>query len=211
MTKLILVRHGHTELNQPGRNERLRAWKNIPLDEQGLREAALIAERLAEEPVDFICTSDLERARQTAQVVSAATDAPVIATEALRPWNLGTLAGRKVSECLDILNQLQEFPERKAPSGESLEEFFHRYSVHLRALMAIAERTRRCIVVVTHVRNFLAAPLVLTGGEARKIPVKGGPRTGSVLVMEKRGRKWEISSMPHPVETTVADRFVVTT
>jgi broad specificity phosphatase PhoE len=211
MSKLILVRHGHTGLNQPGKNERLRAWKDIPLDEQGLREAAMIAERLEGESVDFICTSDLQRARQTAQAVSAATGAPVIATESLRPWNLGTLAGKRVSDCLDILSQLQKFPDRKAPDGESLREFFHRYSVHLRALMAIAERSRRCIVIVTHVRNFLAAPLVLAGGDAHRIPVKGGPRTGSVLVMEKRGREWDISALPEPAEATIADQFVVTT
>ena len=44
MGKLILVRHGHTSLNSPGDDERLRAWLDVPLDEKGLREAAETAE-----------------------------------------------------------------------------------------------------------------------------------------------------------------------
>lgn len=40
MGELILVRHGHTPLNVPGRDERLRGWLDIPLDDQGLQEAA---------------------------------------------------------------------------------------------------------------------------------------------------------------------------
>jgi broad specificity phosphatase PhoE len=37
MGKLILVRHGHTPLNAAGKEERLRGWLDIPLDEQGLQ------------------------------------------------------------------------------------------------------------------------------------------------------------------------------
>jgi hypothetical protein len=36
MGKLILVRHGHNGLNQPGPDEGLRAWLDVPLDQQGL-------------------------------------------------------------------------------------------------------------------------------------------------------------------------------
>jgi 2,3-bisphosphoglycerate-dependent phosphoglycerate mutase len=94
MGKLILVRHGHTCLNVPGRDERLRGWLDLPLDDQGLKEAAETGERLANYPVEAIYSSDLRRARQTAEVLRRRTHAPrVTTTKELRPWNLGVFCG----------------------------------------------------------------------------------------------------------------------
>jgi broad specificity phosphatase PhoE len=45
MGKLILVRYGHTCLSVPGKDERLRIWLDIPLDDQGLAEAAIVVEK----------------------------------------------------------------------------------------------------------------------------------------------------------------------
>ena len=67
MGKLILVRHGHTPLNGHGKDERLRAWLDIPLDDQGMREGEEIAEKLSHLDVTGIYSSDLRRARQTAE------------------------------------------------------------------------------------------------------------------------------------------------
>ena len=88
MGKLILGRHRHTPLNSPGADERLRAWLDVPLDEQGLREAAETAKRLTNYPIEVIYCSDLRRARQTAEVLRRRVKAPVTATKELRPWNL---------------------------------------------------------------------------------------------------------------------------
>ena len=105
MGKLILVRHGHTCLNVPGRDERLRGWLDIPLDDQGLQEAADTAERLADHPVEAIYSSDLRRARQTAEVLRRRTGAPRVATSKdLRPWNLGVFCGQRVYDILPFLN-----------------------------------------------------------------------------------------------------------
>jgi broad specificity phosphatase PhoE len=196
MASLIVVRHGHTVFNRAGEGERLRAWLDIPLSEQGLAEAADVAAQLSTQPVEFILTSDLHRARQTAELIRAKTGVPLIPTASLRPWNLGSLAGEKVADILATLNRLQAQPDRRAPGGESLNEFFGRYSAHLRDLMLIAGRARSTVIAVTHVRNFLATPVVLSGGEASSVPVKGGPQTGSMLVLEQRNGKWIITVEP---------------
>ena len=73
--KLILVRHGHTSLNGPGDDERLRAWLDVPLDEKGLREAAETADKLTHYPIEVIYCSDLRRARQTSAIVRRRTKA----------------------------------------------------------------------------------------------------------------------------------------
>src|SRR5258706_399231 len=93
MGRLILVRHGKTVLNSLDDTERLRGWMDIPLDEQGLREAQETARRVAQHAVQRIYCSDLYRATQTAEAVVRTTSAPIVYTSDLRPWNLGTLTG----------------------------------------------------------------------------------------------------------------------
>src|SRR5208282_3492193 len=112
MGKLILVRHGHTSLNVPGRDERLRGWLDIPLDDQGLQEAAETADRLAAYPVEAIYSSDLRRARQTAEVLRRRTGGSRVTTcTELRPWNLGVFCGQRVFDILPFLNLLNQHPE----------------------------------------------------------------------------------------------------
>ena len=54
MGKLILIRHGRTDLNRPGKEERLRAWKDIPLDSCGMQEAEETARQLADQRINVI-------------------------------------------------------------------------------------------------------------------------------------------------------------
>jgi broad specificity phosphatase PhoE len=193
MGKLILVRHGHTCLNAPGRDERLRGWLDLPLDDQGLKEAAETAERLADYPVEAIYSSDLRRARQTAEVLRRRTHAPrVTTTKELRPWNLGVFCGQRVMDILPFLNLLNQQPDLAAPSGESFYQFYGRYSRRLMDLMNLALESSRCIVAVTHVRNVLASRTVIEHGDRDRVPVRGGPPTGTLIVVEKHDGVWRM-------------------
>ena len=192
MGKLILVRHGHTPLNSPGADERLRAWLDVPLDEQGLREAAETAKRLTNYPIKVIYCSDLRRARQTAEVLRRRVKATVTATKELRPWNLGAFGGQRVRDILPFLNLLNHRPDLPAPSGESFYQFYGRYSHRLRQLLDLAEVSEGYVLAVTHVRNLLAATTIIEGGDIDKVPVRGGPSTGTVSIVEKIGGSWRI-------------------
>ncbi len=66
MTKIGLIRHGVTPWNKEGRAQ---GSSDIPLHEEGLAEAELLAERLRNEKWDVIYSSNLLRARQTAEVI----------------------------------------------------------------------------------------------------------------------------------------------
>ncbi|MHA6534338.1 histidine phosphatase family protein [Paenibacillus sp. BAC0078] len=74
MTTIGLIRHGSTAWNKEGR---IQGHTNNPLDEEGLRQAAAIAERLSRENWDFIYSSDLLRAVQTAEVIAARLGLPL--------------------------------------------------------------------------------------------------------------------------------------
>jgi len=195
MGKLILVRHGHTCLNVPGKDERLRGWLDIPLDEQGLQEAAETAELLANYPVEHIYSSDLRRARQTAEVLRRRAHASrVTASSELRPWNLGVFCGQRVFDIIPFLNLLNQHPSMAAPSGESFYQFYGRYSHRLTELMNLADESSGCIVAVTHVRNMLATRTILEHGDRDRVPVRGGPATGTLIVVEKQNGAWGMRS-----------------
>jgi len=192
MGKLILVRHGHTPLNSPGRDERLRSWLDVPLDDKGLEEAVRTADRLTIYPIDVVYCSDLRRARQTAEVLRRRVKAPVVATSELRPWNLGAFGGQRVSDVLPFLNLLNQRPDLAAPSGESFYQFYGRYSYRLTQLLNLAESSEGCVLAVTHVRNLLAATTIIEGGDRNKVPVKGGPSTGTISIVEKIDGRWRV-------------------
>jgi phosphoserine phosphatase len=192
MGKLILVRHGHTPLNRPGDDERLRSWLDVPLDEKGLEEAAKTADMLTKYPIDVIYCSDLRRARQTAEVLRRRVKAPVMATSELRPWNLGAFGGQRVKDILPFLSLLNQRGDLPAPSGESFYQFYGRYSHRLTALLSLADASDAYVLAVTHVRNLLAATVIIEGGDKNKVPVRGGPSTGTISVVEKIDGRWRI-------------------
>ena len=192
MGKLILVRHGHTALNRPGEGEILRSWLNVPLDEIGLREAEETAEKLQGYPIEAIYCSDLKRARQTARILRRGSRAAITPTPELRPWNLGVFGGALVQEILPFLNLLNENPTMPAPSGESFYQFYERYERRLKELLEVAEAAEGYVLAVTHVRNLLAATSIIEGRDKNKVPVCGGPRTGTITIVERNGTGWKI-------------------
>ncbi len=194
MGKLILVRHGHTPLNSHGKEERLRGWLDVPLDRQGLQEAVETAQELAQYPVSAIFSSDLKRARQTAQTIEKSTYAPIIITNELRPWNLGVFCGQLLHEIIPFLDFLNAHTELPAPNGESFRQFYDRYERRLKNMLSVAEESKGYVVAVTHVRNLLAAKTVITGGDRDRVPVKGGPSTGTLTFVEKVDGIWTMRS-----------------
>ncbi|WP_337019427.1 histidine phosphatase family protein, partial [Oceanobacillus massiliensis] len=70
MTEIGLIRHGSTAWNK---ERRAQGSSDIPLDEEGLMQAKLVAERLSAEKWDVMYSSDLSRARQTAEAIADKT------------------------------------------------------------------------------------------------------------------------------------------
>ncbi len=67
MTELLVIRHGETDWN---RQHRFQGQIDVPLNAMGLAQAERLAQRLCDEPLDLIITSDLQRARATADAVA---------------------------------------------------------------------------------------------------------------------------------------------
>ncbi|MDO7905050.1 histidine phosphatase family protein [Paenibacillus sp. JX-17] len=72
-----LIRHGLTDWNALGR---IQGQSDIPLNQEGRRQAALLAERLKQEPYEWhgVITSGLSRAYETGAIIAHSLDIPLL-------------------------------------------------------------------------------------------------------------------------------------
>jgi probable phosphoglycerate mutase len=90
VTELLLVRHGETDWN---RERRFQGHADPPLNGTGREQAETLADELAGEGIAFVYTSDLARARETAEIVAARLGADLVAVRALREIDVGEWEG----------------------------------------------------------------------------------------------------------------------
>lgn len=67
MIHLYVVRHGQTVLNQLGR---MQGWVDSFLTQQGRDQAVATGQALKDQPFSLVCSSDLRRAQDTANIIS---------------------------------------------------------------------------------------------------------------------------------------------
>src|SRR5581483_11305534 len=95
MTTLLLVRHGETDWNA---ERRWQGHADVPLNARGREQARALAEELAGESIDAIYSSDLSRAQDTADIVGARLDVPVVVDPDLREIDVGPVEGLTAEE-----------------------------------------------------------------------------------------------------------------
>jgi phosphoglycerate mutase (EC 5.4.2.1) len=121
-TRIIAIRHGETAWNV---DTRIQGHLDIPLNDTGLWQARQLARALADEPVAAIYTSDLQRARATAQAVADTTGAPLTPEPDLRERSFGHFQGRTFAQIEaelpeDALRWRKRDPHYAPEGGESL-------------------------------------------------------------------------------------------
>lgn len=92
---VVLLRHGQTDYNVAGR---MQGHIDSRLTEDGLAQAVAVAPDVAKVAPERIISSDLSRARDTAEFVAGACGLPVVLDQRLRETHLGEWQGRTVTE-----------------------------------------------------------------------------------------------------------------
>lgn len=136
MTEILLIRHGETAWNAV---RKLQGHLDIPLNEEGQRQARALAAHLQNEKLDAIVSSDLQRAMQTAQAIAELQKAPLQVNAQLRERCFGDFEGKLYSELPELFPEAYaqwrsrdpdfHFPAKPDDSGnrgESIREFHTR-------------------------------------------------------------------------------------
>jgi broad specificity phosphatase PhoE len=176
---LLLVRHGQTEWNAAGRMQGQTA--HVRLTELGHAQAAAAAQELTTWGPGALVSSDLLRARQTAEHCARTTGLPVTTTPALREQGYGVLEGRPSRELWDVVDWTD--PHWAAEGGESLAQLYTRVEAYLDELAA--SPPAGVVALVTHGDTIRAAQAVVAGAGPAGMPAVT-PHNGSVTRLELR-------------------------
>ncbi len=139
-TTFWLIRHGETQWNA---DRRLQGWRDIPLNDTGLRQARQLALTLRPphfaEEIDIILSSDLSRAAETARIAAGHLDKPITHCSPLRERNYGIYEGLDWARLeAEHDNQVAfDAPDWQIDQGESLSQF------HQRIVQAFSELAQR--------------------------------------------------------------------
>lgn len=149
MTTLYLIRHGTTDSNLAGV---FQGKLDTSLNERGMEQARLLAQRFAGVHLDRVYVSALQRARQTAQLLCGQTGAPCTILPALNEIDLGQLEGQSKSGWGQFPEAIRQFEKDvahfQAPGGESTRQVYERME---RAIdQIVGENPGGTVAVVSH-------------------------------------------------------------
>ncbi|MEO8457025.1 MAG: histidine phosphatase family protein [Chloroflexota bacterium] len=137
--RLLLVRHGETEHNRTGI---VLGRKDVPLNDLGLRQAAALEFALAEEKIDAIYASPLQRTLQTAKAIATPHELTVAMDDRLMEMDVGELEG------MTGLEMREKHPELMAnwggPNGPS-----YKMPGSDETLTTVQARSRQAIEAIT--------------------------------------------------------------
>lgn len=162
VTDLVLLRHGETDWN---RERRIQGQLDVPLNDEGRRQAAAAAARLSSDagrwglspepgrPAASLVSSDLLRCRQTAAPIAASLGLECGHDPRLRERAFGVFEGQTYPEirgedAARFDRWQARDPDFRVDGAESLRSFAQRVEA---VLLDLAEAHRgRTLVLVTH-------------------------------------------------------------
>ena len=181
-TILGLLRHGQTDWNI---DFRLQGITDIPLNATGIAQAEAAGARLTRADWDFICSSPLSRARDTAAIVSKRLGFEEVAIEDLLLERSFGLA-----EGLTYPEWKEAHPSGIPPEGETLEALRERAHLLLDRILLTYRGTR--VLAVTHGAMIRKLLRIASNNE---LPA-AGERLGntSLNILKHDGQRWSVQS-----------------
>ena len=166
-TTLILVRHGYSVSND---QKYFTGNLDIHLTELGKRQAEKCAEYLKDFPIEFIYSSDLSRAMDTARPISRLLNLPVHPDSSLREINAGEWEGVPFTELekrfpASYRTWKENIGLAECDGGESAKAFSER---NIKGVSAIADRhPGKTVLITTH-----ATPIRVLCTVANRLPIE---------------------------------------
>jgi alpha-ribazole phosphatase len=147
VTTLLLVRHGETDWNRDGR------WQGhaeTHLNDVGREQAVRLAAEL--DGVDLIYSSDLVRARETADILAARLELPVRLDPRLRERSFGAWEGKTAPEIeSEFAAAHARWLSGEGPGAEDAEPFAD-FGARVQSFLAdtLAQHPDETVLIVAH-------------------------------------------------------------
>jgi len=205
--RIIIWRHGRTAWNLAGR---VQGQTDVPLDEVGREQARSAAARLASLQPTHIVTSDLSRARDTADELGRLAGVQVATDARFRERSFG------VREGLTLTEAWEQFPEHMArwlagdeagiPGSESSVAAGERFTAALHSQLETVGPDAT-LVVVSHGGVSRVGTFAFLGLPRETWESFGGLSNCSWTVLEERDQglpqwrvvEWNAGTLPEPV------------
>ena len=188
-TLIYLLRHGEVVRAE---TRRFIGHLDVPLSPLGERQSSFQAQRLRAEPLAAVFSSDLSRARRTAEIIAAPHGITPIVVPALREMDMGRwdgLTGEEIGERepAAFKKWMSGVGEFAFPEGESLGDLLARAWSAFQAI--VVGHAGRTIAVVAHGgtnRVLLCHALGIPLGRILAL----GQDYGALTVLAHRGSGW---------------------
>ncbi len=145
-SEIYLVRHGQSLHNA---QQRIAGQLDSALTQQGYEDARLVARAIGRSDFDMVYSSDLLRARQTAEVIIASLQisCPVVFSPLIRELDYGEFTDADINQAIDRFDYKQ-VQDRRYAGGESFLDLQKRVSQFLEQLRRENKGTR--VLIAAH-------------------------------------------------------------
>jgi broad specificity phosphatase PhoE len=149
MKKIYFVRHGRTGGNEKG------LWQTFDqkLSDHGREQATKVSKRFKDIKIEYIMASDMDRAFETAQIISAEIGLEVIPTKLLHEIHRPSVVrGRPKTdeETMAIMNEVEKNWGNDSWKHSDEENFFDLRNRTIKALEEIVSLPAKAVIAVTH-------------------------------------------------------------
>lgn len=149
MTQLLLIRHA---VNDWVGKKRLAGWTpGVHLNEEGRRQAEMLAQRLADIELKAIYSSPLERTLETAEIIGQPHGLPTRTLAGIGEVRYGEWTGQKIEDLTktDLWQVVQFHPSgARFPDGEAIRDMQARAVAEIDSIRA--DHPEDTIAVVSH-------------------------------------------------------------
>jgi probable phosphoglycerate mutase len=195
---IYLLRHGEIE---QGEERRFVGQADLPLNENGLRQARLWQRKLKAGLFEKIYASDLSRARQTALIIAGNRQGKVQLLPALREINLGEWEGLSVAEVQarypeDWQRREKDLVTFRPTGGESFTDLALRIAP---VFNQIVQELKGDILIVAHAGVNRVILCQVLGMDLANL-FRLGQDYGSLNLIERNKDDWRVVAMNIPAD-----------
>lgn len=151
-TELLESRHADTNNDEKGITS---GPNQDPLSKSGKRDSNDLANDVADKGVKKIISSDLERAKETAQIVADKTGAKVEHDPNLRTWDIGEFDGSTDKEFKRVQDYFVNHPDAKDFEGKKIGETFNQYKDRVIKARTELEKEPASTLLINHSNNMM--------------------------------------------------------